>query len=399
MPSRRAWEQAYRSVSRREPCRMCGKPDWCAVRLNDSVPLCRRVAEGGVHRVDKAGVDYWVHGPDGTPPRHPSAAEPRPRAEAVRADPDTLHEAYGTLLDRLALTSPHRQDLHRRGLADPEIARRQYRTLPRHGRAALARGLVEHFGPQVCARIPGLYVREARGRRGWSMAGAPGLVIPVRDPDGRIRALLVRSDDPNADARYSAVSSKKYGGSGPGAPCHVPLVAGADAACVRLTEGVLKADVATALSGVLTLGLPGVASWRTALPVLARLQPRRVLLAFDADAERKVAVARALWQSATALRQAGFAGALERWEETRGKGIDDLLAAGRHPEVLEGSTMWKALRAIQRHAHAVDPSLHRQHLLARKQQYLQRQRLPAVDPWLGPRAHLHGIPVVIEQGA
>jgi hypothetical protein len=341
-------------------------------------------------------VDYWVHGLDGTPPRHSSAAEPTPRAEAVRADPDTLHKVYGTQLSRLPLTSPHRQDLHRRGLADLEIARRQYRTLPRHGRAALARGLVEHFGPQVCARLPGLYVREARGRRWWSVAGASGLVIPVCALDGRIRALLVRSDDPNVDAPYSAVSSKKYGGPGPGASCHVPLLAGADSASVRLTEGVLKADVATALSGVLTLGLPGVASWRTALPLLAQLRPQRVLLAFDADADRKVAVARALWQTATALQQAGFAVALERWDEAQGKGIDDLLAAGHSPEVLDGVALRQALRATLRHAHAVDPALHRQRLLAGKEDYLRRQRLPAVDPWLGARGQLHGIPRAVQ---
>jgi hypothetical protein len=214
----------------------------------------------------------------------------------------------------------------------------------------------------------------------------------VRDLDGRIVALLVRSDDPQAEARYSTISSKKYGGPGPGAPCHVPLCRGVDRTAVRLTEGVLKGDSATVLSGVLTLGLQGAASWRQALPLLARLRPQRVRLAFDADVNRKWVVAQALWQTAKALRVAGFTVLVERWEEARGKGIDDLLAVGRTPQVLEGAAMWEVMRAILRRAYAVDPALQHQRLLADGPQAFWsdrhgRHRLasqPTQTPWIMP---------------
>jgi hypothetical protein len=45
--------------------------------------------------------------------------------------------------------------------------------------------------------------------------------------------------------------------------------------------------VATALSGVLTLGIPGVAPWRMALKVLEQLQPKTVLLAWGANWRRQ----------------------------------------------------------------------------------------------------------------
>ena len=74
---------------------------------------------------------------------------------------------------------------------------------------------------------------------------------------------------------------------------HVPLHDELDLSVVRLTEGELKADVATALSGILTVSMPGVSSWRPALAVLEALGTAVVHLAFDADAKNNEHVARA----------------------------------------------------------------------------------------------------------
>ena len=77
-----------------------------------------------------------------------------------------------------------------------------------------------------------------------------------RDLQTRIIALKVRADGGDGP-RYSSVSSYNHGGAGAGAHVHVPVFDG-DCTIVRVTEGELKADVATVLSGILTLGLPGV---------------------------------------------------------------------------------------------------------------------------------------------
>jgi hypothetical protein len=211
----------------------------------------------------------------------------------------------------------------------------------------------------------------------------------------RVIALIIRSDDPDADPRYSAVSSKKYGGPGSGAPLHVPLFQGIMPERVRLTEGILKADIATALSGVLTLGLPGVSTWRHAIPVLRKLPVRTLMLAFDADACRNWTVARALQRSAAALKAAGVEVVLEHWREEDGKGIDDVLGAGKRPEVVIGRAVPEAIRAIMHAAHRADPLLQRQRRITLQQSYLEQQRLPAVDPWLGPRAVLQGVPLTV----
>ena len=117
--------------------------------------------------------------------------------------------------------------------------------------------------------MPGLYENEA-GR--WSVAGAAGMLVPVRNIEGRIVALKIRADEAEG-SKYTYLSSTKYGGPGPGSQVHVPLHDELDLNVVRLTEGELKADVATALAGMLTVSTPGVSSWRQALEVCVPSAP------------------------------------------------------------------------------------------------------------------------------
>src|SRR5439155_26520465 len=130
-------------------------------------------------------------------------------------------------------------------------------------------------------------------------------------------ALKVRRDDDD-DPRYLYVSSSGRGGPGPGAPVHVARWDESDwiesARVVRLTEGELKADVGTALSGVLTISVPGVSAWRGALPVLRNLKPATVLLAFDADGPSNPHVARAVEATAEAVAVEGWDVTGESWE-------------------------------------------------------------------------------------
>jgi len=284
-----------------------------------------------MHKQDKSGAEYWLYRLDGGAPQQRQAVEvPTPLRPAC-ADTGMLDRVYRALLDALPLAPSHRQALQQRGLANAEILRRRYRTFPLQGRAALAKHLIGQLGVDICAQVPGFYIKVRDGRRWWSLAGAPGLLIPVRNLDGHIVALKVRADVPGNGPKYSTVSSTKHGGPSPGAPVHVPLHAGARGTMIRLTEGELKADVATALSGLLTLSIPGVSMWRKAVPVLQALQASQVLLAFDTDWRTNPQVARALGQAAFALGTAGYEVQVEDWNPAVGKGIDDLLAAGHTP--------------------------------------------------------------------
>lgn len=325
----------WREATRQDPCPVCGKPDWCSVSADGQAVACRRVDTGaGEEREDRSGGLFWLYQlGDG----HRPAAPPPPPAKAMppRADPETLNRVYRSLLRELRLSDRHRADLRARGLTDQAIRRGGYRSLPLRGRAALAGRLVEAHGADTCATVPGFYIREEGDRRYWTLAGSVGLVIPVRDAEGRIVALKVRADDPGDGSRYTTVSSSKRGGPGPGAPIHVPAGFNGDRETVRLTEGELKADVATALSGILTVSVPGVSTWRPALAVLHQLGAVTVAVAFDADAETNQHVGRAAERTEQALLGEGFRVVRETWPATAGKGIDDLLAGNGVPETTE----------------------------------------------------------------
>jgi hypothetical protein len=94
-----------------------------------------------------------------------------------------------------------------------------------------------------------------------------------------------------------------------------------------------------------TIGAAGLA-WKACLDVLRELGVRVVRIAFDADSVRNLHVARALAECAEGLVAAGYAIELERWDVADGKGIDDVLAAGKTPELLVGDAALAAVRDI-----------------------------------------------------
>ena len=86
----------------------------------------------------------------------------------------------------------------------------------------------------------------------------------------------------------------------------------------RVTEGVLKSIVATELSGVRTLGLPGVNGAKAALQALRQVKAETVLVAFDADARDNPAEAGHLRELVKALRGEAYDIGLELWDPADG---------------------------------------------------------------------------------
>lgn len=347
----------WRRVSRSHPCPVCGHHDWCSLSADGALAKCMRVADRAWRtKKDKNGGEYYLHRLGGAvaasvpPPIPPGGTIPD------RAEPDTLHAIYSALLAALPLARRHREALQRRGLSDDDIDRRGYGTLPRQGRAALARDLREQRGDAVL-RVPGIITRPGRdGRPYVTIAGATGLLVPVRDPAGHVVALLVRRDDTgDGGGKYLYLSSARHGGPSPGTPPHFPLGFPAAPETVRLTEGSLKADLAQALSGMPTVGAAGLA-WRPALQALQALGCRAVRLAFDADALDNPHVARALADCAGGAAGAGLAVELERWELADGKGIDDLLTNGKAPALLTGDDALAAIHEALTTATAGEPA-------------------------------------------
>jgi hypothetical protein len=300
------------------------------LKRDASVVLCKRNRSGRT-KINRAGVTFHVHVLNGEvrgaapPPLLPSVQ--RPSAAA-------LDRAYQALFDSLPLDRADRAALRARGLTDAAIEVNGYATLPLQGRAYLARRVIDVVGEDVARAVPGIvWKTNDAGRGWWSVGGSPGLLIPARDVLGRIVAVKVRRRELAAgQPRYLYLTSSARGGASAESALHVPLAARAmrDLGAERLviTEGELKADVATALSGWPVVSIPGVGAWRGAIALAVTSGARVVAVALDMDARTNPIVARVQRELVLALRARVERVELWRWDP-RFKGLDDYLARPR----------------------------------------------------------------------
>lgn len=305
-------------------CPVCGRSRWCQISDDGATVLCHTGGDGEP-RESRHGSYFWVHHLEEL--AHIERWQPSLRESTVRADPDTRDRAYGTLLRKLGLSQTHRAALHKRGLSDEHIARAGYATLPLRGRAAAARA-VEDLCP--VSGVPGFIVATGDNDREYrTLAGSPGLLVPVSGLEGRIVALKIRRDEAReGEPKYVSLSSSHKGGPRAESALHVPVFASRERGReLVITEGELKADAASVLSGLDVISVPGVASWKLALPAVKALAPERVIVAFDSDADVNPSVAHAAHCLLRALRAEGVSASLLRWDAAEAKGIDDLFLA------------------------------------------------------------------------
>ena len=329
-----------------QPCTICGKPDWCSRSADFAVSVCRRVGTtGGRQKVDRSGATFWIYG-SVTPRLVTSKTPPAPVKPSTSLNDRDL--IYRDLLSSLLLLPRDARALRARGLDSASLADHQYRSLPRLGRNPIVEKLIARFGRAAVLGVPGFAADySARGEANVRLRGRDGLLIPVRDFTGKIVALKIRAalEVEDEGPRYTYLSSARDGGPTPGSPVHVPLHQERNVSLVRLTEGELKADVATRLTTVLTISVAGVTTWRQALPILKQLGAKTCRLAFDMDQYQNLFVARAVREAARQISEMGIAVELETWPHEF-KGIDDALAAGFKPRVWCGPDAWKQIAAI-----------------------------------------------------
>ena len=328
----RGGAREWSDVSERHRCPVCNGGSWCQVSRDADVVLCKRVA-GDREKTNRNGAVYHVHHMNGAPRwQGHEAVHVAPRME--RASVAVCDRAYRAVLEQLALDAGDRAALRARGLDDEAIGANGYRSLQIRERHRLALAVINAVGEHDAAGVPGIAWKE-EGRRGWHvLAGAPGLVIPVRDLDGRVVALKVRRRDPCDGPRYLYVASAKHGGASANAALHVPVAARALRSTVPLlvlTEGELKADTSTALCGSPVVSIPGVGSWRMGVDLALAWGAERVAVALDMDRFTNRVVAEAAQSIVNELRRERVRVSLWQWDR-RFKGLDDYLAARRRGE-------------------------------------------------------------------
>ena len=164
---------AYRRVSSKRVCRICGKPDWCSFTPDERVSFCARVTTGS-DRISRTGWGVFHH--DHFPVSQTAQAPCRRLMKLPQIAPiEVLDLAYKTLIDLApAVGSDEIIDgpngLTKRGIRDFS----RFGSLPqtRAGRRKLAGRIEERLVRKFpfvivkllneASRIPGLWREQQR---------------------------------------------------------------------------------------------------------------------------------------------------------------------------------------------------------------------------------------------
>ena len=262
----------------------------------------------------------------------------QPEAEPL-ANPDARDKAYNAFLDELQLNEKNKLDLRSRGFNDYTIESRKFRTFPR-------RDEVDYFA--LCRRIQS---------KGISLKGVPGffrckngaycfiqvtkgIIMPIRDFEGRIVGLQIRKDDElrvaNDDGKLEAkcawFSSKNCsGGCGAASVVHfahdqiwdtnknmfVPDMSKMSEPAYILTEGMMKAELihqfCPNLNVIAVAGVDNLKYLPAALKILKENGVKTIKLAYDMDYETNENVYAAMERTKSIINSSG----LELWKSKK----------------------------------------------------------------------------------
>lgn len=191
------------------------------------------------------------------------------------------HEVYLALLKMLKLTTRHKADLKRRGLTDTEIQYMEgkgYKSTDELEAKAIARKLLKQG---FCLEgIPGFFVNKDGD---WETAfywKNRGYLCPVWSEDGHLVAFQIRLDHPYKKQKYVwFTSTNMEKGCSSGSP--VGISGNPNVQSIRVTEGILKAEIAHQITGDTYIGNPGVANYKELGQMLSVLKERGLRLVFE----------------------------------------------------------------------------------------------------------------------
>lgn len=206
--------------------------------------------------------------------------------ESLRVDTAHLDAVYREMLSMLKLKERHKADLRRRGLSEGEIASMEqsgYRSTETSDSLRIARKLLSRG---FCLKgVPGFFMNRSGD---WEAAFYPsneGYLCPVRAADGKIAGFQIRLDRPYKKRKYIwFTSSGLEGGTSSKSPAG--LSGKMTGSVIRVTEGILKAEIAYQCTGLAYIGNPGVSNYRGLYQMLCELKAQglqTVLECYDMD--------------------------------------------------------------------------------------------------------------------
>lgn len=350
----------FKRVSKKSPCSVCGKRDWCSTTQTETISFCAR-STLNADRISRYG--WGVYYRDGHRYVFDFKQNPKRLAEHKKFSqplaPISIRDRVYRKLIELSPASSSDEIVNGRG----GLSERGIIDISQYGRLPILvkerKVLVERLAGSMAKDrilsfegVPGFWIDSNGGQRLWSDSDSFDdlMVIPFIGPDGLIRACQIRFMRyiPHKSGRYVWLSStKRKNGCGSGAPLHHAAPAERFSKPVLVTEGALKAATAQRFfTDRYVVGNSGVATSHTEIVETARRNPLEI--GFDNDSFTNPHVARAL----AALLRLRFADQksysynenvrIVTWEKPV-KGLDEALLTGASLKYLTVSEWLKYL--------------------------------------------------------
>lgn len=241
---------------------------------------------------------------------------PKPNDEQEPKPLHIRHDVYYDFLQLLALEDKHLQNLKKRGLSEERIERNMYRSVPMDRAASVLSKLSEHYD---LMGIPGFYTQDGR----WRMYQRHGFFVPICTAEGYIQGLQIRLD--GEEHRKYRWFSSRYMENGTRAYPWIHITGNMKDKTACVTEGALKADVASLLSkDTMFVSVPGINCLGGLPEVLKTLNIAKVVETFDMDKLENPHVAQAVAEIQKIVQSLGLDYVLYTWNPLF-KGIDDYL--------------------------------------------------------------------------
>lgn len=231
-------------------------------------------------------------------PRVHSGRSPYEDRAPVQMRIRPVHERsqiYLSMLEMLTISDRHYQNLIDRGLSDEIIRGNMYKSVPLDWR--VKQRVVDALASRYdLSDMPGFHTKDYSWR---AVGNKSGILIPVCDKDNQIQGLQIRLDDPppkivtlqdgtkieKKGERFRWFSTAgDYYENGTGISSYIHVVGDLSSDTLHITEGPMKADIASFLSGGgLFIGLTGVQNIRYLADVVSEIHPQKIIECIDMD--------------------------------------------------------------------------------------------------------------------
>lgn len=199
-----------------------------------------------------------------------ASAVSTPEAKTDEATINKNDKIYRIYLDMITLSDEDKAYLLSRGLTQDIITKRLYRSVPKYfamvpflTRIQKALGSVD-----VIKDCPGFYFDPQKLL--YQVKVAYGILIPIYDAKGRIRAMQIRRDS-DEGLRYVWFTGTKHGGVSAGTPVDFIRPKKEKSPAIFITEGRFKSEAIVSKLGRASISVQGIGNWASISEVLTEV--------------------------------------------------------------------------------------------------------------------------------